>query len=101
MENIRGSMIRSLDKSHHGESLGQKTDQENKKTLKMIFMKLLNQLTSTVANEQVFCHEFFGVSKISKNEDSISNSAKSMSRTNSNLSLASNTSANKQEPKVD
>lgn len=104
MENVRGSMIRSMDKSHHGEILGNKTDQENKKTLKMIFMKLLNQLTSAVANEQVFCQEFFvapSASKQVKLEDSTSSSIKPMSRTNSNLSVASNASANKQEPKVD
>lgn len=102
MENIKGSMIRSLDKSHYGETLGQKNDQENKKTLKMIFMKLLNQLTSIVASEQSFCQEFFSIGpKQQRVEDSLSHSTKTMSRTNSDLSLSSNASANKQETKVD
>lgn len=102
MENIRGSMIRSLDKSHNGETLGQKTDQENKKTLKMIFMKLLNQLTSTVASEQTFCNEFFAIGpKSQRPEDSSINLTKPMSRTNSDLSLSSNSSSNKQDTKVD
>ncbi|CAF0810499.1 unnamed protein product [Brachionus calyciflorus] len=112
MENIKGSMIRSLEKSHIGDSFGSKTDQNHKDTLKAIFVKLLNYLTNAVTSEEKFCLEFFAIPpKQGKLDESIvsSNSGNSkllsnLPRTNSNLSLVStNTTSSKLlgDPKTD
>ena len=69
MENLKGSLIRSTDKSNVAGTFSIKIDQQNKETLKMVFIKLLNQLSSAVQNEQTFCQEFFSL-KSSKSEDS-------------------------------
>ena len=81
MENLK--FMRSLDKNHSGDFFSIKIDQSTKETLKMVFIKLMNQLSVSVQNEQVFCQEFFASRSPAKD----ANSSKSLS-----TSTATNTS---------
>jgi hypothetical protein len=66
MENIKGSFIRSLDKSHpSGEMFVIRIDQITKDTYKLVFNKLLSQLSTAVQNEQTFCQDFFNYNRSS------------------------------------
>ncbi len=62
MENLKGSLsIRSSEKSSSSGNFTVKIDQKTKETLKLVFIKLLNQLSVAVQNEQAFCQEFFSL----------------------------------------
>lgn len=96
MENLKGSLIRSLDKSHASDVFSIRVDQQTKETLKMVFIKLLNQLSAAVQNEQTFCQEFFNI-KVSRidesmvsNSSSVNNQPPQLSRELSNVSQSSN-----------
>ena len=61
MENL-GSLIRSLDKSHNSDSIFLiKSDSQTKESFKLVLIKLLNQITTAVQNEEAFCAEFFKI----------------------------------------
>ncbi len=61
MENLKGSLFRGGDKAHQGDQFALRIDAATKDTLKLVFTKLLNQLSMSVQNEQTFCQEFFNV----------------------------------------
>lgn len=73
MENLKGSLIRSLEKSHSGEIFVVKIDKDTKEMLKLVFIKLLNKISDAVAAEQMFCQEFFNT-KINKPEENLNTS---------------------------
>jgi hypothetical protein len=83
MENLKGSFIRPFDKSHGGEVFSVRIDQQTKETLKAVFIKLLNQISTNVQVEQTFCNEFFTTKK-QKHEDSVSTSTTSNNNNSSN-----------------
>jgi hypothetical protein len=76
MENLKGSFIRPFDKSHGGEIFSVRIDQQTKETLKAVFIKLLNQISTNVQLEQTFCNEFFTTKK-QKFDDNVSTSTTS------------------------
>ena len=88
MENLKGSLIRSSDKSNTTGVFSIKIDQQNKEMLKMVFIKLLNQLSAAVQNEQTFCQEFFNL-KGPKSEDS-----NSLNSSNNQQLLSQNDTSN-------
>jgi hypothetical protein len=89
MDNIKGTLIRS-DKAHYpgGDFFSIKIDQQTKETLKLVFIKLLNQLTNAVQAEQLFCQEFFRTAKSEENTSLVgsvsANSTSNNSHTNNN-----------------
>ena len=85
MENLK--FMRSLDKNHSGDFFSVKIDQSTKETLKMVFIKLMNQLSVSVQNEQVFCQEFFA----SRSPKDINSSKSLTSSTTTNISLTEST----------
>ena len=99
MENIKGSLIRSSEKSSSAGIFTVKIDQQNKETFKLVFIKLLNQLSGAVQTEQTFCQEFFNL-KAPKAEDSnsLNSSNQQQSMTQSEISNSSlQTTNNKQQ----
>ena len=102
MENLKGSLIRSLDKSHAGDHFVVRIDQKTKETLKHVFIKLMTQLTVAVQSEQTFCQEFFNIQMqtVPRMESSANSQTlqphlnREISRSNSNASLRSGNSSN-------
>jgi hypothetical protein len=91
MENLKGSFMKTLDKSHVSDQFRINIDNSTKETLKLVFTKLLNQLSISIQLEQTFCQEFFNIKSTSM-VDSINQSVtQKMSRTTSDTSLISNT----------
>lgn len=83
MDNLKGS---KLDKTYTtGEFFTVRIDADSKKMLKLVFIKLLNQIGSAVQAEQAFCQEFFST------KTSQSNSENSSVRQQSNLSISNGT----------
>lgn len=94
MENLKGSIIKSFDKSHQNEAFTIRIDAQTKETLKLVFTKLMNQLSQTVQAEQQFCQEFFNLKQKrpqQKLEDSMNKS---------HVSSSTNNSANLQTPQL-
>ena len=52
MESLKGSLFRP-DKAHAGDQFTLRIDAQTKDTLKLVFAKLLNQLSVAIMNEQV------------------------------------------------
>ncbi len=104
MENLKGSLIRSSEKSSSSGTFSVKIDQKTKEMLKLVFIKLLNQLSGAVQSEQTFCQDFFSL-KAPKAEDTnslnSSNQQQSMSQSvqseSSNGSLSTQNNNNKQQ----
>jgi hypothetical protein len=89
MENLRGIM-KTLDKSHTGDQFVVKIDASTKNTLKLVFSKLLNQLSTSIQLEQTFCQEFFNIKSNLNNDSYNLTSVQKMSRNSSDTSLVSN-----------
>lgn len=97
MENIKGSFIKPFDKNHPGDTTFViRVDQQTKETLKAVFMKLMNQLTSSVNNEQVFCQEFFYASAPKINKENLNESSSDLKQLNKTPSTASSLSSMRQ-----
>lgn len=90
MESLKGSFLRN-DKSHTGDQFLIKIDAQTKDTLKLVFTKLLNQLSISIMNEQTFCQEFFNIKSQSLSDSMLQSSTtqKSIHRTGSDASMQS------------
>ena len=102
MDNLKGSLFRSIDKNNTNESFTIRIDSQTKETLKLVFIKLLNQISGVVQAEQTFCQEFFNSSVARSKHESESGGGgggggnASISRTGSSNSLQStNTNASR------
>ena len=58
VENLKNSFIRSTDKGS-GDIFNIRIDPETKKSLKLVFIKLMNKIIEVAQAEQVFCQEMF------------------------------------------
>ena len=95
IDNLKGTL--RIDK-YAGDPFSIRIDAQNKETLKLVFIKLLNQVTSMIQAEQFFCQEFFNptsLSHLSKSDSQTSNEKnKNFQRTGSSNSLQSSASTN-------
>jgi hypothetical protein len=122
MENLKGSIIKSFDKSHQNEAFTIRIDAQTKDTLKLVFTKLMNQISQTVQAEQQFCQEFFNLKQKrpqqklddSMNKSHVSSSTNNsanlqtpqlqrpnLNRNTSTVSISSNTSNNSKQQAID
>lgn len=94
MDNLKGA--KGLDKSYAlgGDFFSVKIDLPTKDMLKLVFIKLLNQISSVVQAEQSFCQEFFAT-RTQTPVSSNNSSSDAVSRQNSNISNGHN---NSQQP---
>lgn len=83
METLKGTFI---SKSNTTDMFTIKTDAATKEMLKLVFTKLLNQLSMTIQNEQTFCQEFFNI----KQSSMVDSGGMKSSRTSSDASMVSN-----------
>jgi hypothetical protein len=60
IDNLAGTLART-DKSGGGEAFVVRIDAATKETLKLVFIKLLNQISASVQAEQSFCADVFTV----------------------------------------
>ena len=98
MDNLKGSF--RIDKNT-GDPFSIRIDSQTKETLKLVFIKLLNQITGIVQAEQLFCQEFFNPCSSSPNNNisksdsnTTANNQQSLQRNNSSSSLQSSASTN-------
>ena len=97
MENLKGSLMKTLDKSHTGDQFHIKIDASTKETFKLVFTKLLNQLSMSIQLEQTFCQDFFNMKPVSLSDSmNLQSTTQRMSRTSSDASLLSNKQASNQ-----
>lgn len=95
MESLKGTFLRP-DKSHTGDQFLIKIDAQTKDTLKLVFTKLLNQLSISIMNEQTFCQEFFNIKSQSLSDSLLQSTTtqKSIQRTGSDASMQSKQTSN-------
>jgi hypothetical protein len=98
IDNLKGSLIRSIDKSHSSSSANSgdafyiRIDASTKETLKLVFIKLLNQISNSVQSEQTFCAEIFVVDSANRTK---SEDQSSLAKNESSHSLQTSTVSTK------
>jgi hypothetical protein len=101
IDNLKGSLIRSIDKSHgggggssvvSGDPFYIRIDAATKETLKLVFIKLLNQISISVQSEQTFCSEIFVVDSANRTK---SEDQSSLAKNESSHSLQTSTVSTK------